>query len=149
MVVHPQSIVHSMVELVDGSVLAQLGTADMRLAIQYAFSYPDRWPSPVPRLDLTALGRLDFHPPDREAFPCLGLAYRALDAEGSLPTVLNAANEVAVEAFLAGTARVHRNPAAHRAHDGRPTFRGRSAAWRTSAKSTDGPAPAPPGPCAG
>jgi len=102
-VVHPQSIVHSMVELVDGTVLAQLGTADMRLAIQYAFSYPDRWPSPVPRLDLTALGRLDFHPPDREAFPCLGLAYRALDAEGSLPTVLNAANEVAVEAFLAGT----------------------------------------------
>jgi 1-deoxy-D-xylulose-5-phosphate reductoisomerase len=100
-VVHPQSIVHSMVELVDGSILAQLGVTDMRLPIQYAFSYPDRWPSPLPPLDLTLRG-LDFHRPDRASFPCLGLAYRALEGGGGLPVVLNAANEVAVEAFLAG-----------------------------------------------
>ena len=101
-IIHPQSVVHSMIELTDGSVIAQLGTTDMRLPIQYAFSYPERWESPVPPLDLVRAGRLDFHAPDLEAFPCLGLAYRALEAAGSLPTVLNAANEVAVEAFLAG-----------------------------------------------
>ncbi len=100
-VIHPQSVVHSMVELVDGSVLAQLGVTDMRLPIQYAFSYPDRWPSNLPPLDLTRCG-LEFHPPDHASFPCLGLAYRALQAGGGLPVVLNAANEVAVEAFLAG-----------------------------------------------
>ena len=101
-VIHPQSVVHSMVELVDGSILAQLGVTDMRLPIQYAFSYPDRWASPVPGLDLAACGRLDFHLPDHESFPCLGLAYRALRGQGGLPVVLNAANEVAVEAFLGG-----------------------------------------------
>jgi 1-deoxy-D-xylulose-5-phosphate reductoisomerase len=101
-VIHPQSVVHSMVELVDGSIIAQLGLTDMRLPIQYAFSYPERWPSPLPSLDLTLCGPLDFHLPDHASFPCLGLAYRALEAEGSLPTVLNAANEVAVDAFLKG-----------------------------------------------
>jgi 1-deoxy-D-xylulose-5-phosphate reductoisomerase len=100
--IHPQSVVHSMVELVDGSVIAQLGITDMRLPIQYAFSYPDRWPAPLPSLDLEAAGRLDFHAPDTAAFPCLRLAYRALEAERSLPVVLNAANEVAVARFLEG-----------------------------------------------
>jgi 1-deoxy-D-xylulose-5-phosphate reductoisomerase len=101
-VVHPQSVVHSMVELTDGSVIAQLGVTDMRLPIQYAFSYPERWGGPVPALDLVRGGRLDFSVPDRDAFPCLGLAYRALDAERSLPVVLNAANEIAVARFLDG-----------------------------------------------
>jgi len=101
-VVHPQSVVHSMVELVDGSILAQLGVTDMRLPIQYAFSYPERWHSPLPGLDLARCGRLDFHLPDHEKFPGLRLAYRALEAGGGLPVVLNAANEVAVEEFLAG-----------------------------------------------
>jgi 1-deoxy-D-xylulose-5-phosphate reductoisomerase len=99
-VIHPQSVVHSMVELTDGSIIAQLGVTDMRLPIQYAFSYPDRWPAPLPSLDLVRAGRLEFAPPDTEAFPCLRLAYRALDAERSLPVVLNAANEVAVARFL-------------------------------------------------
>ena len=101
-VIHPQSIVHSMVELIDGSIIAQLGVTDMRLPIQYAFSFPDRWSSPLPSLDLARANRLDFDTPDREAFPCLDLAYRALAAERSLPIVLNAANEVAVERFLEG-----------------------------------------------
>jgi 1-deoxy-D-xylulose-5-phosphate reductoisomerase len=101
-VVHPQSVVHSMVELVDGSVIAQIGVTDMRLPIQYAFSYPDRWPAPLPSLDLTRVGRLEFDRPDTEAFPCLGLAYRALEDARSLPVVLNAANEVAVDEFLSG-----------------------------------------------
>jgi 1-deoxy-D-xylulose-5-phosphate reductoisomerase len=99
-VIHPQSVIHSMVELVDGSVIAQLGVTDMRLPIQYAFSYPDRWSAPLPRLDLASAGPLEFEAPDTEAFPCLGLAYRALDAAHSLPVVLNAANEVAVARFL-------------------------------------------------
>ena len=101
-VIHPQSIVHSMVELVDGSVIAQLGMTDMRLPIQYAFSYPARWPAPLMSLDLTRAGRLEFEAPDTAAFPCLGLAYRALGAERSLPVVLNAANEVVVARFLEG-----------------------------------------------
>ena len=99
-VVHPQSIVHSMVELVDGSVIAQLSVTDMRLPIQYAFSYPERWETPIARLDLAQLGRLDFLPPDPGRFPCLGLATRALADGRALPVVLNAANEVAVAAFL-------------------------------------------------
>jgi len=101
-VIHPQSVVHSMVELTDGSIIAQLGVTDMRLPIQYAFSYPDRWPAPLPALDLTRAGRLEFTVPDVAAFPCLHLAYRALEAERSLPVVLNAANEVAVARFLEG-----------------------------------------------
>src|SRR4051812_24899895 len=101
-VVHPQSIVHSMVELIDGSVIAQLGVTDMRLPIQYACSYPDRWEAALPSLDLARLGRLEFHVPDTARFPCLTLAYRALREGGTLPVVLNAANEVAVETFLDG-----------------------------------------------
>ena len=101
-VVHPQSVVHSMVEFVDGSVLAQLGVTDMRLPIQYACSYPERWAAALPPLDLTKTGPLEFEAPDEDRFPCLGLAYQALRAGGSLPCVLNAANEVAVEAFLQG-----------------------------------------------
>ncbi|MCC7417606.1 MAG: 1-deoxy-D-xylulose-5-phosphate reductoisomerase [Acidobacteria bacterium] len=101
-IVHPQSVVHSMVELTDGSVIAQLGVTDMRMPIQYAFSYPERWPGLLAPLDLARAGRLEFHAPDLEAFPCLSLAYRALDAERSLPVVLNAANEVAVDCFLEG-----------------------------------------------
>ena len=99
-VIHPQSIVHSMVELIDGSIIAQLGGADMKLPIQYACSYPDRWDAPVARLDLTKTGRLDFQKPDLGRFPCLGLAYRALDAGPSHAVVLNAANEVAVASYL-------------------------------------------------
>jgi 1-deoxy-D-xylulose-5-phosphate reductoisomerase len=100
--IHPQSVVHSMVELHDGSVIAQLGPTDMRLPIQYAFSYPERWSSPLPPLDLTRCGQLDFAAPDHKRFPCLGLAYRALAGDSSLPVVLNSANEVAVAAFLGG-----------------------------------------------
>lgn len=99
-VVHPQSIVHSLVELRDSSVIAQLGITDMRLPIQYAFSYPDRWDAALPSLDLTSCGRLDFEPPDLDRFPCLRLAYRALEAGNGFSIVLNAANEVAVASFL-------------------------------------------------
>ena len=101
-VIHPQSIVHSLVELSDGSVIAQLGVTDMRLPIQYACSYPERWDALLPSLDLTRSGLLEFFPPDFDRFPCLTLAYRALQTGGTLPVVLNAANEVAVEAFLDG-----------------------------------------------
>ena len=101
-IIHPQSVVHSMVELTDGSIIAQLGVTDMRLPIQYAFSYPDRWDSMLPPLDLLRAGRLDFDVPDTAAFPCLALAYRALGADRSLPVVLNAANEVAVGRYLDG-----------------------------------------------
>ncbi|PID73477.1 MAG: 1-deoxy-D-xylulose-5-phosphate reductoisomerase [Desulfobacterales bacterium] len=99
-VVHPQSIIHSMAKFRDGSVIAQLGIPDMRGAIAYALSYPGRLPLDLPAPDFTALGRLDFEPPDRERFPCLGLAFEALAAGGVMPAVLNAANEVAVDAFL-------------------------------------------------
>ena len=109
-VIHPQSIVHSMVELRDGSIIAQLGVTDMRLPIQYAFSYPDRWDAPVPRLDLLRLGALEFAAPDRSRFPCLQLAYDALGHGRAWPVVLNAANEVAVEAFLAGNLGFSRIP---------------------------------------
>jgi 1-deoxy-D-xylulose-5-phosphate reductoisomerase len=100
--IHPQSVVHSMVEFVDGTVLAQLGVTDMRLPIQYALSHPERWEAAIPGLDFTRALSLDFDVPDRERFPCLGLAYQALAAGGCAPAVLNAANEEAVGAFLAG-----------------------------------------------
>ena len=97
--VHPQSIVHSLVEFRDGSVLGQLGPADMRLPILYALSYPERWPNSLPKLDL--LGReLSFFPPDNDRFPCLAYAYEAGEIGGTLPAVVNAANEIAVAAFL-------------------------------------------------
>lgn len=101
-IVHPQSVVHSMVELTDGSIIAQLGVTDMRLPIQYAFSYPERWSTPLAPLDLVSAGRLDFEAPDPDRFPCLSLAFRALEGDPGLPIVLNAANEVAVAAFLDG-----------------------------------------------
>jgi len=94
--------VHSMVEFVDGSVLAQLGHSDMRLPIQYAVTWPERVPNSLPPLDLAALGRLEFEAPRREDFPALDLAVKAGTLGGTCPAVLNAANEVAVEAFLAG-----------------------------------------------
>lgn len=99
-VVHLQSIVHSMVEFHDGSVIAQMGVPDMRHPIQYALTWPDRVSGPVPRLNLTSVSALNFAAPDRDAFPCLDLAYRAIEAGGDAPARLNAANEVAVEAFL-------------------------------------------------
>ncbi len=104
-VVHPQSIVHSMVEFIDGSVLAQLGMPDMGIPILYALSYPDRLPCPAPALDLVRVGNLTFHAPDPERFPCLALARRAGVAGGAAPVVLNAANEVAVATFLEGRCR--------------------------------------------
>ena len=100
--VHPQSIVHSMVEFVDGSVLAQLGSADMRIPIAYALAWPERMATPAQRLDLAAIARLDFEAPDFDRFPALRLAREALEAGGAAPVVLNAANEVAVAGFLAG-----------------------------------------------
>jgi 1-deoxy-D-xylulose-5-phosphate reductoisomerase len=99
-VVHPESVVHSMIELVDGSVIAQLGVTDMRHAIQYALTYPDRQTSELPPLDLTTLSALHFERTDPERFPCLALAYRALRAGGTLPAAMNAANEEAVRAFI-------------------------------------------------
>jgi len=98
--IHPQSVIHSMVEYNDGSVLAQLGTADMRVPIGYALGYPARLPLPIPKLDLTAVAQLTFEAPDANRFPCVKLAYQALNTGGTAPAVLNAANEAAVAAFL-------------------------------------------------
>ena len=100
--VHSQSVIHSLVEFIDGSVLAQLGSPDMRIPIAYALAWPDRMPTPAQRLDLAAIARLDFGEPDLERFPALRLAREALEAGGSAPAVLNAANEVAVATFLDG-----------------------------------------------
>lgn len=99
-VIHPQSIIHSLVEFVDGSVKAQLSLPDMRLPIQYALLYPERRPCPVQRLDLTKIGALTFEPPDEVRFPCLRLAKLAVQVGGTMPAVLNAADEIAVNAFL-------------------------------------------------
>jgi 1-deoxy-D-xylulose-5-phosphate reductoisomerase len=101
-VVHPQSIVHAMVHMNDGASLAHLGYPDMRVPISYALNYPDRMDVPVPALDLVELGALTFEAPDLDSFPCLRLAREAAQAGGTAPCVLNAANEVAVHAFLAG-----------------------------------------------
>jgi len=126
--VHPQSVVHSMVEFVDGSLLAQLSTPDMCLPIQYALTYPDRAASDRVQTDFAKLGSLTFETPDEERFPSLTLARRAGEAGGTLPSVLNAANEVAVEAFVTGkisfpqiTETVRRTMAAHRVLSG-PTL---------------------------
>ena len=100
--VHPQSVIHSLVEFIDASVLAQLGSPDMRIPIAYALAWPDRMPTPAQRLDLAAIARLDFGEPDLERFPALRLSREALEAGGSAPAVLNAANEVAVATFLNG-----------------------------------------------
>jgi 1-deoxy-D-xylulose-5-phosphate reductoisomerase len=118
--IHPQSIIHSMVEYIDGCVIAQLGTPDMKAPIAYALSYPERVATGVKPLDLTAFAGLTFFKPDLAKFRCLELAYQALAAGESMPTVLNAANEVAVEAFLGGAIRfvqipelIHRTMDAH------------------------------------
>ena len=97
--VHPQSVVHSAVQFVDGSVKAQLGTPDMRMPIQYALTYPHRWPSDVPRLDLFSTNQLTFEEPDSQRFPNLRLAYEAMEKGGNMPCILNAANEVVNLAF--------------------------------------------------
>lgn len=99
-VVHPQSVVHSLVELVDGSIIAQLGVTDMRHAIQYALTFPKRQKNCLPSLDFAKLSQLTFEEPDLEKFPCLALAYKALQIGGTMPATLNAANEIAVQAFL-------------------------------------------------
>ena len=114
-VIHRKSVVHSMVEFVDGSFKAQLGVTDMRHPIQYALTWPERWSSDLPPFDLVGTGPLEFEHPDPERFPCLGLAYQALESGGSAPAVLNAANEVAVEAFLERKARFLDIPALIRA----------------------------------
>ncbi|HVF44392.1 MAG TPA: 1-deoxy-D-xylulose-5-phosphate reductoisomerase [Pyrinomonadaceae bacterium] len=111
-VVHPESVVHSMIELVDGSVIAQMGVTDMRHAIQYALTYPERHVcATLPPLNLTKLSALHFEEPDTARFPCVLLAYRALREGGTLPAALNAANEEAVKAFLAGAIRLTDIPA--------------------------------------
>jgi 1-deoxy-D-xylulose-5-phosphate reductoisomerase len=99
-IIHPQSVIHSMVEFVDGSVLAQLGISDMRMPIQYAFSHPERWGNDLPSMKLTEIRKLEFFEPDLQRFPCLRLAQEALRTGGTMTAVLNAANEVAVESFL-------------------------------------------------
>lgn len=99
-IVHPQSVIHSMVEMVDGSIIAQLGVTDMKHAIQYALTYPKRIENCLVPLDFMKMSKLDFENPDFEKFPCLSLAYEALKKGGTMPTVLNAANEIAVSAFL-------------------------------------------------
>jgi 1-deoxy-D-xylulose-5-phosphate reductoisomerase len=109
-VVHPQSIIHSMVEFVDGSVKAQLGLPDMKLPIQYALTFPERWPMNGERVDFPKLASMSFSEPDLTRFPCLGLAYEALHRGGTAPVVLNAANEVAVAGFLEGTVAFTRIP---------------------------------------
>jgi len=101
-IVHPQSVIHSMIELVDGSVIAQMGVTDMRHPIQYALTHPERSIGPLNPLDLAAVSQLTFEEPDFGKFPCLALAYQALRTGGTMPAVLNAANEIAVEAFLEG-----------------------------------------------
>ncbi|MBI5145536.1 MAG: 1-deoxy-D-xylulose-5-phosphate reductoisomerase [Candidatus Omnitrophica bacterium] len=99
-VIHPQAIIHSMVEFIDGVILAQLSITDMRIPIQYAIAYPQRLKNAFPSVDFFQLKRFDFEKPDERKFPCLGLAYRAADEIGTMPSVLNAANEASVEAFL-------------------------------------------------
>jgi 1-deoxy-D-xylulose-5-phosphate reductoisomerase len=105
-VVHPQSIVHSMVEMIDGSIIAQLGVTDMKHAIQYALTYPARQPGCLEPLDFRKISQLTFEEPDLERFPCLALAYKALKIGGTMPAVLNAANEIVVRAFLDGKIRL-------------------------------------------
>lgn len=105
-IVHPQSVVHSMVEMVDGSIIAQLGVTDMKHAIQYALTYPERKPGCLEPLDFRKASQLTFEEPDLERFPCLRLAYEALKTGGTMPAVLNAANEISVQAFLDGKIRL-------------------------------------------
>ena len=117
-VVHPQSIIHSMVEFHDGSVLAQLGIPDMRIPISYALAYPERLPNTLPSLDLFQVQTLQFYPPDLERFPCLRLAFEAARLGGTMPAVLNAANEIAVQAFPRWDDRLSGHFHCHRSDDG-------------------------------
>ncbi len=110
-VIHPQSVVHSLVEFVDGSVLAQLGSPDMRIPISYALAWPERMPTPAQRLDLASIAKLEFEQPDLMRFPALRIAREALETGGPAPVVLNAANEAAVRHFLAGAIRFSDIPA--------------------------------------
>jgi 1-deoxy-D-xylulose-5-phosphate reductoisomerase len=109
-VVHPQSIVHSMIEMIDNSVIAQMGVTDMRHAIQYALTFPDRKPCQLEPLDFSKFSQLTFEEPDAERFPCLNLAFRALKTGGTMPAAMNAANEIAVKAFLDGKTRLSEIP---------------------------------------
>jgi 1-deoxy-D-xylulose-5-phosphate reductoisomerase len=135
-VIHPESVVHSMVEFVDGSVIAQLSPPDMRLPIQYAFTYPDRTPGATERLDLRQAFALHFEPPDRETFPCLDLGYEVMRRGGTAGAALNAANEAAVARFLEGEigfldiARACRAALDHHSFDPRPTL---DALWKVDA----------------
>lgn len=108
--IHPQSIVHSMVEFIDGSILAQMGITDMRIPISYALSFPQRLRLNLPRLDFSQRGGLTFFPPDLERFPCLKLAYRSIEIGETMPTILNAANEIAVNMFLEGSIKFTQIP---------------------------------------
>jgi 1-deoxy-D-xylulose-5-phosphate reductoisomerase len=135
-VIHPESVVHSMVEFVDGSVVAQLSPPDMRLPIQYALTYPERVAGPCPALDLSRACALHFEPPDRETFPCLELGFEVMQRGGTAGAALNAANEAAVARFLAGSigfldiARACRAALEHHSFDPRPTL---DDLWRVDA----------------
>jgi 1-deoxy-D-xylulose-5-phosphate reductoisomerase len=135
-VVHPESLVHSLVEFVDGSVLAQLSPPDMRLPVQYALTYPDRVPGPCPLLDVTRAFSLTFEPPDVETFPCLELGFEVMRRGGTAGAALNAANEAAVARFLGGEIRFLDIPRAcravldHHSFDPRPTLDG---LWKVDA----------------
>jgi 1-deoxy-D-xylulose-5-phosphate reductoisomerase len=135
-VVHPESVVHSMVEFVDGSVVAQLSPPDMKLPIQYAFTYPDRVEGGCPKLDLTRAMALHFEPPDRETFPALDLGFEVMRRAGTAGAALNAANEAAVGRFLVGEIgfldipRACRSALDHHPFDSRPTL---EALWRVDA----------------
>jgi 1-deoxy-D-xylulose-5-phosphate reductoisomerase len=135
-VVHPESVVHSMVEFVDGSVIAQLSPPDMRLPIQYALTYPERVPGPCPRLDLTQPVSLNFEPPDVATFPCLELGFEVMRRGGTAGAALNAANEAAVARFLEGgigfldIPRACRAVLDHHPFDSRPTL---ESLWKVDA----------------
>ena len=140
-VIHPQSVVHSLVELRDGSIIAQLGVTDMRLPIQYAFSYPDRWEAALPPLDLAQLRRLEFHEPDHARLPVPGPRLPRAGRRAVVPVVLNAANEVAVAAFLEGQSAVPLASRAHRAgarRARRAAASGEPRTWPTSGRWTAG-----------
>ena len=141
--IHPQSIVHSFVEFVDGSVVAQLSPPDMKLPIQYALTWPERWEGISPRIDWSSTLSLEFSPPDFEAFPALGLGYEVARRGGTCGAVLNAANEVAVERFLAARAAVHRHSAALPLDSGSPSISIRRRRCRTCWRWTAGRATKP------
>ena len=145
-VVQPQSAIHSMVEFTDGSVKAHLGTTDMRIPIQFALSYPERWDAPVEPLDFTKLGSLEFAAPDTDTFRCLALARHAGATGGTLPCVMNAANEVAVAAFLADGIGYLDIAALRRGRRWTPTSATACSGWRawtSSRRSTAGRAVSP------